>query len=371
MMFLKSVPELENGEWKLSGDRELDCDNKSWEDSSAVDANQVIVENNKTLFGLLPLDDRPSFHYDLSGNESVKSFVSAVDGSDLSDSDNSANRKQLLDQDESSLYSSQSNVSDTTSSFSILEYETTDATDECESSEKEETLEIEKQKTSEKKETLEEQNPSEEKVTSEEQKDLKVLQTDMNGLSHEMTTLFEDISGKLTQVSSDSDSTNTDSSMPLLEQVLLRKKSQGRVAKRPSTATADLPIQGKLRFLNEDVGTLLNRVEAKKRDIDRRKEVFNDRLSDLKHGRNLTISNLMTGESSSETSTSVSSMRTDTSSSSGSSSLLNTDGRGSTMSEISSTSTDTVVGDDLGKMEEELDLISANLDEILALTGLK
>ena len=114
------------------------------------------------------------------------------------------------------------------------------------------------------------------------------------------------------------------------------------------------------------MNTLLQRVESKKRDIDKRKEAFDSRLCDIKHGRNLTLSSVILEDSTSETSTDVSTMRSDASSS------LLADTDSNTTSLIGDASTaGPVIGGDLDKLEDELDLISANLDEVLALTGLK
>ena len=197
--------------------------------------------------------------------------------------------------------------------------------------------------------------------TSDEEIRMNLLKTDLNELDKTMTTLFGDISDK--QSSDETSSLTTDSTAISLDQVLAKYENVN--VQRPSTANSDLPISNKLKFIEEDVETLLDRVEAKKEHFNRQKETFNNRLSDLRCGRNLTVSDVISDDKSSEISSQSDSVCTTTISSLS----LRTDSKVHTISE--SSSRETIVGDDLDKMENELDQISANLDAVLELAGIR
>ena len=311
LRFLKSVPELQSGSWKLSEN----C-NKN-KDSCCVspcqieklDESNLMVDNGGEEQNLAP-------EKELVENSN---FEQSRDQNDVS-------RDSSEDQSQSAADSVLED--DTASSFSFLELNP---------------------------------DPGENCSTSDEEIRMNILKTDLNELDKTMTTLFGDISDR--QSTDETSSVNTDSTVPLLDQVLA--KYENVKVQRPSTANSDLPITNKLKFIEEDVETLLDRVEAKKEHFNRQKETFNSRLSDLRCGRNLTASDVLSDDKNSEISSQSDSVCTTAISSLS----LRTDSKVHIVSE--SSSRETFVGDDLDKMENELDQISANLDAVLELAGIR
>ena len=314
LRFLKSVPELQSGSWKLS----VSCD------------------KNKNSCCVSPCQNEKFDERNLSVDNGGEEENLAPERKLVEDSNFEQSRDQNVESRDSSENQSQSAddsilESDTSSAFSVLELNPGD------------------------------DNFNENCSSSDEEMRMNLLKTDLNELDKTMTTLFGDISDK--QSTDETSSLTTDSTALSLDQVLAKYENVN--IQRPSTVNSDLPISNKLKFIEEDVETLLDRVEAKKETFNRQKEAFNNRLSDLRCGRNLTVSDVISDDKSSEISSQSDSVCTTTISSLS----LRTDSKVYTISQ--SSSRETVVGDDLDKMESELDQISANLDAVLELAGIR